>query len=128
MTEKKWYDGLYPEKDDALERGLTLLEDLRGTDLSGSAAARRRRCTKRIKDSEKPAAQSVSVQRVFTLVVVVEVLLKQPGDAVALLLIGYFRVKFDRLADAEIVLLAVEADGYKVQALAGSAVIALSQM
>ena len=30
MTEKKWYDGLYPEKDDALERGLTLLEDLRG--------------------------------------------------------------------------------------------------
>ena len=30
MTEKKWYDGLYPEKDDALERGLNLLEDLRG--------------------------------------------------------------------------------------------------
>ena len=30
MTEKKWYDGIYPEKDDALERGLNLLEDLRG--------------------------------------------------------------------------------------------------
>ena len=68
------------------------------------------------------------MQRVFTLVVVVEVLLKQPGDAVTLLLIGYLRVKLDRLADAEIVLLAVEADGCKVQALAGSSVIALSQM
>ena len=83
----------------------------RGKDLPGSAAAHRRRCAKRIKDSEKPAAQSVSVQRVFTLVVVVEVLLEQPGDAVTLLLIGYLRVKLDRLADAEIVLLAVEADG-----------------
>ena len=30
MTEKKWYDSIYPEKDDALERGLNLLEDLRG--------------------------------------------------------------------------------------------------
>ena len=30
MYKRQWYDGLYPEKDDALERGLNLLEDLRG--------------------------------------------------------------------------------------------------
>ncbi len=30
MTEKHWYDGLYDENDDALLRGLAMLEDLRG--------------------------------------------------------------------------------------------------
>ena len=30
MTEKHWYDGLYDESDDALLRGLAMLEDLRG--------------------------------------------------------------------------------------------------
>lgn len=30
MTQKHWYDGLYDENDDALRRGLELLEELRG--------------------------------------------------------------------------------------------------
>lgn len=29
MTQKHWYDGLYDENDDALRRGLELLEELR---------------------------------------------------------------------------------------------------
>ena len=57
------------------------------------------------------------MQRVFTLVVVVEVLLEQPDDAVALLLIGYLRVKFDRLADAEIVLLRLKLTDAKCRRL-----------
>lgn len=30
MTDKQWYDGLYEGSDDALDRGLAMLEDLRG--------------------------------------------------------------------------------------------------
>lgn len=30
MTQKHWYNDLYDESDDALKRGLAILEDLRG--------------------------------------------------------------------------------------------------